>query len=116
MTEARAIQLAPSMTRRILIALAAAGLLTVSMATTTSAASPTCSEMMGIEVHGRHIIGDYVIGGGLADWPPAGQVGSAIAGQGVEIRGGPGPGFHFEFGFAPGASFCLEQSRSPGSH
>jgi hypothetical protein len=81
---------------------------------------PTCSGLGGIEVHGQHIIGDYVtglggIGGGL-EWPPKGQVGAAIQanGGGVVIPGGPGPGFHFPNGFAPGASFCLEQAHPGG--
>src|ERR671922_3077195 len=62
------------------------------------------------------IVGDYVIGGGIATWPPAGAVGSAVAGTGAEVPGGPGPGFHFPNNFAPGASFCLTQSQSPGNH
>ena len=88
---------------------------------------PTCQGLGGLEVHGQHIIGDYVtgvggIGGGLA-WPPKGQVGQAIQenGGGVAVRGGPGPGFHFPEGHAPGASFCLEQAHpngfmAPGPH
>lgn len=83
-----------------------------------SAASPTCSDVtaLGIQVHGQHVVRDYVTGGALSGWPPAGQVGAAIAGNGAVIPGGPGPGFHFEHGFAPGASFCNPQSRSPGFH
>jgi hypothetical protein len=71
--------------------------------------SPTCSDTLGIVVHGQHIIGDYVTGVGRANltWPPAGEVGDAVAGNnGPAVRGGPGPGFHFSEGFAPGASFC----------
>jgi hypothetical protein len=30
------------------------------------------------------------------------------------VRGGPGPGFHFLEGFAPGASFCNEQAHPNG--
>lgn len=81
----------------------------------------TCSGLGGIENHGQHIVGDYVtglggIGGGL-EWPPAGgKVGDAVAGEGAAIPGGPGPGFHFPNGFAPGASFCLDHSQSPGNH
>ena len=81
---------------------------------------PTCAGLGGIAVHGQHIIGDYVtglggIGGGL-DWPPSGQVGQAIQenGGGVQVAGGPGPGFHFPNGFAPGASFCNEQAHPGG--
>lgn len=83
-------------------------------------ATPTCSdvEALGIAVHGQHVVRDYVTGGGAATaWPPqGGEVGAAIAGGGAVTPGGPGPGFHFEHGFAPGASFCLAQSRSPGFH
>lgn len=80
-------------------------------------ADPTCSDVLAIEVHGQHIIGDYVtgIGHGELDWPPSGsEIGEAVsANGGVAVRGGPGPGFHFPNGFAPGASFCTD-SRSPG--
>jgi hypothetical protein len=43
-------------------------------------------------------------------------VGAAIQanGGGVEVPGGPGPGFHFPNGFAPGASFCNEQAHPNG--
>jgi hypothetical protein len=80
-------------------------------------AGPTCAdfEPLGIVVHGQHVVRDYVAGG-LDGWPPQGGVGSAIAGGGAVLPGGPGPGFHFPNGFAPGASFCLGQSRSPGFH
>lgn len=89
--------------------------------TATAHGDSTCSGLGGIEVHGQHVIGDYVtglggIGGGL-DWPPAGQVGAAIQanGGGVQTPGGPGPGFHFTIpGLAPGASFCNEQAHPNG--
>jgi hypothetical protein len=86
---------------------------------TASAADPTCSGTLDVAVHGQHIVGDYVTGIGRAniDWPPSGGVvGQAVAGQGAVIPGGPGPGFHFPEGFAPGASFCLSQSQAPGFH
>jgi ABC-type uncharacterized transport system permease subunit len=82
-------------------------------------AAPTCSGTLGIAVHGQHIVGDYVsgIGHDALGWPPAGGVvGAAIGGTGATVPGGPGPGFHFPQGFAPGASFCLPQSQSPGTH
>ena len=82
-------------------------------------AAPTCSTTLGIAVHGQHIVGDYVtgIGSGALGWPPkGGVVGDATGGEGAAIPGGPGPGFHFPNGFAPGASFCLSQSQSPGAH
>lgn len=82
------------------------------------AATPTCSGTLGVEVHGQHIVGDYVTGVGhdTLPWPPAGGlVGEATAGSGVAIRGGPGPGFHFPNNVAPGASFCTD-SNSRGAH
>lgn len=82
---------------------------------TEAGASPTCSSTLVSEVHGQHVVGDYVVGNGTA-WPPAGNVGQAVGGSGAAVPGGPGPGFHFPNGFAPGASFCLEQSKSPGFH
>jgi hypothetical protein len=86
---------------------------------TASAADPTCSGTLGIAVHGQHIVGDYItgIGGANLDWPPKGGiVGETVGGNGAAIPGGPGPGFHFPEGFAPGASFCLSQSKAPGFH
>ena len=81
------------------------------------AATPTCSDTLGIAVHGQHIVADYVtgIGHGVSGWPMAGDVGKTIAGKGAVTPGGPGPGFHFGAGFAPGASFCTG-SNSPGIH
>jgi len=88
------------------------------VSTPALADTPTCADVFGTENHAQHIVGDYVTGIGHAElgWPPAGQVGEAIAGEGVAIAGGPGPGFHFPNGFAPGASFCNSQSQSPGFH
>lgn len=82
-----------------------------------SAHGPTCADVgvLGIEVHGHHVVRDYVVGGAL-EWPPAGQVGAVVGGRGAALPGGPGPGFHFPNGFAPGASFCNAQSHSPGFH
>lgn len=85
---------------------------------TSAGASPTCSETLGISNHGQHIVGDYVTGIGhdQMGWTPAGQVGSTVAANGgAAVPGGPGPGFHFANGFAPGASFC-NGSSSPGAH
>ena len=84
-----------------------------------SAHGPTCADFgaLGIEVHGQHVVRDYVVGGSIGDWPPSGGVvGDAVGGQGAALPGGPGPGFHFPNGFAPGASFCNSQSNSPGFH
>jgi hypothetical protein len=83
----------------------------------------TCHDALGsgIEVHGQHIVGDYVTGlGGIfgdgLQWPPAGQVGEAVkANGGAAMPGGPGPGFHFGIpGLPPGASFCIEQAHPNG--
>jgi hypothetical protein len=85
---------------------------------TVSAHEPTCSDFtaLGVVVHGQHVVRDYVTGGELDGWPANGGVGSAIAGEGAALPGGPGPGFHFPNGFAPGASFCISQSNAPGFH
>jgi hypothetical protein len=85
----------------------------------TADAHPTCGGLGGIEVHGQHIVGDYVTGlggiGGGIEWPPAGQVGEAVsANGGAALPGGPGPAFHFPNGFAPGASFCNPQAHPGG--
>jgi hypothetical protein len=91
----------------------------VAHAAPPASAAPTCSPTLGITVHGQHIVADYVTGiGHMAfDWPPSGGiVGETVsANGGVTIAGGPGPGFHFPNGFAPGASFCND-SNSPGLH
>lgn len=101
------------------VALAAVGMIGAAPAAAQSANStPTCSDTLGIAVHGQHIIGDYVTGlHGELDWPPSGSaIGQTVASNGgVVVRGGPGPGYHFEEGFAPGASFCTD-SQSPGTH
>lgn len=109
--------------RRLLLTFSLALVLTTTGAagarSTAYAADPTCSTTLGIVVHGQHIVGDYVTGIGhdVIAWPPSGGVvGDAIAGSGPTIPGGPGPGFHFPNGFAPGASFCLLQSQAPGTH
>lgn len=82
------------------------------------AATPTCSDVLAIDVHGHHVVADYVTGIGHTEmtWPPSGgTVGDAVRGEGAALPGGPGPGFHFPNGFAPGASFCTGSS-SPGLH
>ena len=85
----------------------------------TNPSTPTCSDTMNIAVHGQHIIGDYVTGVGNQnlDWPPGGDnIGQIVsANGGAVVPGGPGPGFHFPNGIAPGASFCND-SNSPGAH
>lgn len=111
------------MSRTVTISLAAAlAILSTgsgAAAQSSGLGTPTCSDTLGIDVHGQHVIGDYVTGIGHEEmgWPPSGEdVGQAIASNGgVAVRGGPGPGFHFEHGVAPGASFCTD-SLSPGAH
>ena len=103
--------------RTLLAAFAAGGLL--AGGALPAAASPTCSdlEFLGIEVHGHHVVRDYVTGGAVTEWQPnGGSVGAAIAGSGAEIEGGPGAGGHLDAGIAPGASFCNPQSKAPGFH
>jgi hypothetical protein len=97
-----------------------AGLVAAGAASATAQSTnptPTCSDALDIEVHGQHVIGDYVTGIGHEDldWPPGDDgIGQTVAENGgVAVRGGPGPGFHFEHGVAPGASFCTD-SQSPG--
>jgi hypothetical protein len=95
-------------------ALALATLMGVSSVAMAAQGGPTCSGVVGV-VHGHHVVADYVTGFGhdVMTWPPAGQV---DASGGAVVPGGPGPGFHFPNGVAPGASFCLSQSQSPGIH
>lgn len=87
----------------------------------TGNGTPTCSDStaVDVDVHGQHVIGDYVagIGHSVLDWPPSGGGIGQVVGdnRGVAVKGGPGPGFHFENEppIAPGASFCTD-SQSPG--
>ena len=92
----------------------------LSLATSDSAsAAPTCAGTLDIANHGQHVVGDYVTGIGHESlaWPPSGGVvGQETGGEGAALPGGPGPGFHFPNEVAPGASFCLSQSQSPGAH
>jgi hypothetical protein len=80
----------------------------------------TCSGLGALEVHGQHVVGDYVTGtGGISggqQWPPAGGIGAVVKENGgAAVPGGPGPGFHFTIpGLAPGASFCNEQAHPNG--
>ena len=78
---------------------------------------PTCTDILDIDTHGQHIVGDYVTGIGHVnlEWPPSGGViGEAVSENGgVAVRGGPSPEAHAPF--APGASFCTD-SQSPGMH
>jgi hypothetical protein len=93
---------------RVLLVVAVVAVPLVVGGVATTSAAPTCSDVgfLDVDVHGQHVIRDYVIG----------EDETGPGGEGVAIRGGPGPGFHFEFGIAPGASFCLPQSKSPGFH
>lgn len=107
--------------RRIVLLLVVVALLLIGAGAAYGQGSPTCRDAVGVVTHGQHIVGDYVTGiggiGGALEWPPNGEVGEVVGAQhGVVVKGGPGPGFHFPNGFAPGASFCLEHSQSPGLH
>lgn len=99
------------------LAACAVGLVAATVPAPASADGPTCSETLGIANHGEHIVADYVtgLGRGNVGWPLNGDVGEATGGDGAAVPGGPGPGFHFLNGVAPGASFCVD-SASPGSH
>lgn len=100
---------------RVFVLVAALALaMSVSAVALAGPGKATCSGIVGV-VHGHHVVGDYVTGGGhdTMSWPPAGEVNAA---GGAEVPGGPGPGFHFPNDFAPGASFCNSQSKSPGWH
>jgi len=104
--------------RRRILSLAAAGVLALAVSAPVAASDPTCADTLGITVHGQHIVGMYVVDMNqlyLPYWPPTGGVGQYIGGTGASLPGGPGPGFHFPNGFAPGASFCTD-SASPGTH
>lgn len=76
-----------------------------------SSDGPTCSDIgLAIDVHGQHVIRDYVAGGDLPDndWPPS-EVGSTVSENGgATTPGGAGPGFHFQYEVPPGASFCTD--------
>lgn len=108
--------------KRFASAAAAALILAWAPAAATLAApatdtSPTCADLLGIAVHGQHVVGDYVAGIPHDDleWPPKGAIGSEVSGNGgAAVPGGPGPGFHFVEVYPPGASFCIEAARSGG--
>lgn len=104
--------------RRFMLVTAASAALVIGLAVPVAAHEPTCADFgpLGVEVHGQHVVRDYVTGGQLDGWPADGSVGQSVAGTGASLPGGPGPAFHFPNGFAPGASFCNSQSKSPGSH
>lgn len=100
--------------RGLVLAGTIGALLAVSLVAQAAPTKATCSDVgfLGITVHGHHVVRDYVVGDGGMTWPPAGQV--KVSG-GAAVPGGPGPGFHFVHGVAPGASFCTD-SKSPGAH
>lgn len=94
--------------RKLIVASVAAAWLA---ATPTYAQDPTCSdlEFLNIEVHGQHIVRDYVTGGELDDqWPPVSMRDIIRDNGGAAVPGGPGPGFHFPNRVPPGASFCVD--------
>jgi hypothetical protein len=81
---------------------------TPSMAGPAAAHGPTCSDstLIDVEVHGQHVVSDYITGTHDVTWPPSGQVGEQTRDGGAALPGGAGPRFHFGLGLAPGASFC----------
>jgi hypothetical protein len=95
------------------------GMVAIATGSNGAIAIPTCSdvEFLDIEVHGEHVVRDYVAGDPALNWPPSGQeLGESVRNNGgAAVPGGPGPGFHFPNGVAPGASFCND-SQSPGFH
>ena len=109
----------------------AAGLVLAALggsAQANQAPEPTCAEVWDLfvewgilpyayDVHGQHILNDYVVGPDYAvQWPPSGsELAEILAGRGAAVPGGPGPGAHFLQGVAPGASFCTD-SQSGGAH
>jgi hypothetical protein len=103
--------------RKLIVTAAAVAALSLALAAPVAAHDPTCVDFapLGIVVHGQHVVRDYVIGDAVAGWPIAGGAGQYVRGSGAAVPGGPGPGFHFPNGFAPGASFCND-SNSPGTH
>ena len=78
---------------------------------------PTCTDILDIDTHGEHIVGDYVTGltHDVLEWEPrGGVVGEAVSeNRGAAFPGTPSPEGHAPF--APGASFCTD-SQSPGAH
>lgn len=74
-----------------------------------AAGDPTCSDsVLNVEVHGQHVVRDYVTGGEIGnEWPPR-SMRDMVDNDGAAVPGGPGPGFHFQIGVPPGASFCVD--------
>lgn len=96
--------------KRTLATIGLTAALTMVMSTAAIAAeSPTCGGLnLGdgtIANHGEHVTRHYVFG----------HDGTNAAG-GAAVPGGPAAGGHFDAGVAPGASFCLPQSKSFGFH
>jgi hypothetical protein len=91
----------------------------VAMPAAAFAAEPTCTEQLGTQTHGEHVLYDYIIGVGRdsdVSWPPSGGIVGHVLLEagGALVPGAPGP-VHMSKGFAPGASFCTGSS-SPGTH
>lgn len=104
---------------KLAFGVAAAAMLGCASSAGAQQGTPTCSDVLDIDVHGHHVVADYVAGIGhdAMDWPPDGrQIGAAVKDNGgAATPGGPGPGYHFPNEVAPGASFCTDSS-SPGGH
>jgi hypothetical protein len=101
-----------NLSRLVFAVLLAAGITLIAVLP-TSASGPTCSDFgAGWENHGHHIVGDYVVGGGV-NWPPSESVGEEIGGDGASMPGASGIHQHGGGTFQPGASFCNDQANSP---
>jgi len=85
--------------RKLIAAVATAGVVLVASTSGASAGEPTCENMFdsGWKNHGEHVL-NYVHGGGAA--------GGAPAHHSDDRSTAP----------APGASFCLDQAQNPGIH
>ncbi len=95
-------------TRATVIAAMVMALSLTTIGTASAHGEATCDGVFG-EVHGYHVVADYVtgegsefLGGPGLDWPPT----EYNAAGGAALPGGPGPAFHFGLGVPPGASFC----------
>lgn len=82
----------------------------IAVPTPTAASDPTCSDLgfLDIEVHGQHVLRDYVTGGELGEeWPPQ-SMRDIADNRGAVLPGGPGAGYHLPNSIPPGASFCTD--------
>lgn len=104
--------------RKIVIGAAVALASVVAAGGQAGASEPMCVEFFEetfdstLANHGQHILGDYITGTGHdGHWPPGGEVGEIVGGNGPVAPGAPGIMQH---GAPPGASFCND-SNSPST-